>query len=80
LIGKYWAIENRLHYRQDVTLREDATRATIGNSGQNIAILNNLVVGLCLQKGIQNLAKARRLFNAKPERALALITTRNPFL
>jgi predicted transposase YbfD/YdcC len=80
LIGKYWGIENGLHYRRDVTLQEDATRATIGNSGQNIAILNNVVIGLCLQKGIQNLAKARRLFNAKPERVLALITTRNTFL
>jgi predicted transposase YbfD/YdcC len=80
LIRKYWGIENGLHYRRDVTLREDATRSTIGNAGQNIAILNNLVIGLCLQNGFQNLAKARRLFNAKPECALALITTRKPFL
>jgi predicted transposase YbfD/YdcC len=80
LIRKYWGIENGLHYRRDVTLREDATRSTIGNAGQNIAILNNLVIGLCLHNGFQNLAKARRLFNAKPECALALITTRKPFL
>jgi predicted transposase YbfD/YdcC len=71
----YWGIENSLHYRRDVTLREDATRLTVGNSGHNIAILNNLVVSLCLQAGFDNLAKARRLFNAKPEQALELMTS-----
>jgi predicted transposase YbfD/YdcC len=80
LIRKYWGMENGLHYRRDVTLREDATRSTVGSAGQNIATLNNRVIGLCLQNGFQNLAKARRLFNAKPECALALITTRKPFL
>jgi hypothetical protein len=38
-----------------------------------MAILNNLVIGLCLQLGLDNLAKARRLFNAKPAQALSLI-------
>jgi predicted transposase YbfD/YdcC len=73
LVRHYWGIESGLHYRRDVTLHEDATRLTIGNSGHNMAILNNLVVGLCLQIGFDNLAKARRLFNAKPDRALCLI-------
>jgi hypothetical protein len=76
LIRNYWGIENGLHYWRDVTLHEDATRLTVGNSGQNMAILNNLVIGLCSKHGFQNLAKARRLFNAKPDRALALLTTR----
>jgi predicted transposase YbfD/YdcC len=80
LVRKYWGIENGLHYRRDVTLHEDATRLTVGNSGQNMAILNNLVIGLCSKQGFQNLAKARRLFNAKLDRALALITQANPFL
>jgi predicted transposase YbfD/YdcC len=76
LVRKYWGIENGLHYRRDVTLQEDATRLTVGNSGQNMAILNNLVIGLCSKQGFRNLASARRLFNAKPDRALALLTTR----
>lgn len=75
LIRRYWGIENGLHYRRDVTLREDATRLTVGNSGQNMAVLNNLVISLCFKKGYQNLAKARRLFNARPDCALALIST-----
>lgn len=75
LSRKYWGIENGLHYRRDVTLHEDATRLTIEKSGHNMAILNNLVIGLCLQIGFANLAKARRLFAAKPDQALALITS-----
>jgi hypothetical protein len=31
------------------------------------------VIGLCMRKGYSNLAKACRLFNAKPELALNLI-------
>jgi predicted transposase YbfD/YdcC len=81
LTREYWGIENGLHYRRDVTLQEDATRLTLGHSGHNLAILNNFTIGLCLEQGFTNLAKARRLFSAKPEKALELLTTaHNPFL
>ena len=73
LIQDYWGIENGLHYRRDVTLREDATRLTLGQAGHNMAILNNLVIGLCLSHGFQNLAHARRRFCARPQEALQLI-------
>jgi predicted transposase YbfD/YdcC len=75
LVRHYWGIESGLHYRRDVTLHEDAIRLTIGKSGHNMAILNNLVVGLCLQIGFDNLPKSRRLFNAKPDQALGLIVS-----
>jgi predicted transposase YbfD/YdcC len=74
---EYWKIENGLHYRRDVTFREDATRLTIGDAGHNMAILNNLAIGLCLYNGYPNVASARRLFGAHPETALALITKNN---
>jgi predicted transposase YbfD/YdcC len=75
LTRQYWGIENGLHYRRDVTLHEDGTRLTIGNSGHCMAILNNLTIGLCLEHGHDNLAKARRLFAAKPDQALELLTS-----
>lgn len=75
LIREYWGIENGLHYRRDVTLREDATRLTLGQAGHNMAILNNLVIGLCFSHGFQNLAHARRRFCARPQEALQLILT-----
>jgi len=69
----YWGIENGLHYRRDVTLHEDATRATAGHTGHNLAIFNNLVISLTLSNGHRNLPRARRLFDAHPEKALDLI-------
>ena len=73
LSREYWGIENGLHYRRDVTLREDATRLTVRQSGHNMAILNNLVLGLCLHRKLNNLAQARRHFCARPDQALKLI-------
>jgi len=73
LLRSYWGIENGLHYRRDVTLHEDDTRLTVGQAGHNMAIINNLAIGLCLRNGHDNLAKARRRFSAKPAEALKLI-------
>jgi len=75
LIREYWGIENGLHYRRDVTFHEDATRLTVGRAGHNMAILNNLVIGLCLSQHLHNLAHARRRFSARPHEALHLILT-----
>jgi hypothetical protein len=78
LFREYWKIESGLHYRRDVTLREDATRLTVGSAGHNMAILNNLVIGLCLSIGFDNLAQARRFFSAQPKAALDLLISANP--
>lgn len=75
LTREYWGIENGLHYRRDVTFHEDETRLTVGQAGHNMAIINNLVIGLCLSQGFQNLAHARRRFSAHPHEALQLILT-----
>lgn len=81
LTRQYWGIESGLHYRRDVTLREDSTRLTVGAAGHNMAILNNLLIGLCIRNGWVNIAKARRMLCAHPKYALELIvSTKNPFL
>ena len=69
-IREFWGIENGLHYRRDVTLHEDATRLTLGHAGRTMAILNNVVLGVCLRLGMPNVAQARRYFCARPDRAL----------
>lgn len=74
-IRAYWKIENGLHYRRDVTLREDQTHMTKGRAGQAMACLNNLVIGLVFGKtNFAYLPPARRFFDAQPSRAFALIT------
>jgi predicted transposase YbfD/YdcC len=61
----YWGIENGLHYRRDVTLKEDATRISQPRLATVMATINNFVVGLSQKLGYDNLASARRVFNAR---------------
>jgi predicted transposase YbfD/YdcC len=69
----YWGIENGLHYRRDVTLREDYTRLTKGSAGQVMACLNNLILGILLsKKKYRTIPAARRYFSAHPTEALNL--------
>lgn len=61
----HWRIENQLHYRRDVTLREDATRMQQAHQARVVATLNNFVVALANYLGFSNLPSARRFFQAK---------------
>jgi predicted transposase YbfD/YdcC len=70
----YWGIENGLHYRRDVTLREDYTRLTKGKAGHAMACLNNLILGILLsKKRFRTIPVARRYFNAHPDEAINLL-------
>jgi predicted transposase YbfD/YdcC len=72
-IRSYWGIESGLHYRRDVTLREDYTRLTKGRAGQAMACLNNLILGILLSKKMfRTIPTARRYFSAHPVEALNL--------
>jgi predicted transposase YbfD/YdcC len=64
-IRNYWGIENGLHYRRDKTLQEDATRMKHPHQAEVMAVLNNFIVGFSRQFGFENLAEARRFFDAK---------------
>lgn len=72
---QYWRIETGLHYRRDVTFREDATRMTIGAAGRILASVHNLVIGLIKKAGFTNAAKARRYFEGHLQEAFSLLTT-----
>jgi len=71
----HWGIETGLHYRRDVTLKEDATRMTTGRMGKVLASINNLVLALIRQAHFHNAAQARRWFAAHLSQAFALLTT-----
>jgi len=72
-VRDYWGIENGLHHRRDVTLREDDTRITHPALAQAMASLNNLVIALTRQLGWPCLPQARRHYDAHPLEALALL-------
>jgi predicted transposase YbfD/YdcC len=72
-IRQYWQIENRLHWRRDVTLGEDGCTVSRGQTPQVLAMLNNVILALVDRLGIANLAAQQRVFDAHPQQALNLI-------
>lgn len=75
LTREHWGIENGLHYRRDVTFKEDACRQTSKRGGRVLAVLNNLTIGILRKKGWENIAKARRYYAALIDEALSLLMT-----
>lgn len=73
LVRQHWHIENRSHWRRDVTLGEDACRVTVGQVPQVLAALNNCVLALVDFLQQSNLATATRFFCARPHKALDLL-------
>jgi len=73
LVRQHWGIENGLHYRRDVTFREDAGRTKNWNLAQAFAVIHNLVLALLTHAGHTNLAQARRHYSAHPDQALRLL-------
>lgn len=70
---KHWCIENRLHYRRDVTLGEDAGQVRIKGAPQVIAALNGGVLAIADLLGIKNLAKQMIYYCAEPQKILQLL-------
>jgi hypothetical protein len=75
LIHSCWGIENGLHYRRDVTLREDPTRMSKQNAARRMTCLNNLVLSILIGKlKFRYLSSPRHYFAAFPSHAIALLT------
>ena len=66
-------MENGLHYRRDVTFKEDRVRQTAKNGGRVLATLNNLTLGILRKLGWENIAQARRHYEAWIDEALNLL-------
>lgn len=70
-----YTIENRLHWRCDVTLGEDACQTRTGPVPSLLAQLNSTVLSLMDRAGVGNVARQMRYFDAHVEQALALLLT-----
>ncbi len=73
LTRNHWRIENGLHYRRDVTFKEDRVRKKSKSGGQIMAALNNLAIGILRKIGWENIARARRFYEAQIKKGLELI-------
>ena len=70
---KHWWIENRLHYRRDVTLGEDASQVRSQGAPEVLAALNGGLLALLDFQGVKNVAKHMRHLCAQPREALQLL-------
>jgi hypothetical protein len=75
LIRGHWSIENRLHFRRDVALAEDACRVRKGTAPHALAVLNSFVLALFDFCGMTNTTQYMRHFDAQPLRAVHLLLT-----
>jgi predicted transposase YbfD/YdcC len=73
---KHWHIENRLHYRRDVTLGEDACQVRVKGAPQALAALNGGILALMDWLEVRNVASQMRHFCAHPHEALQLLLGR----
>jgi len=73
MIRDRWHIENRVHWRRDVTLKEDASQVREGQTPHALAALNNVVLTLMDYLEVPNMAAQIRVFEARLEDALSLI-------
>ena len=62
----HWGIENRLHWVRDVSLGEDACRAKVGHSPQNLAAFRNVGLSLLRLSGVNEILSTLRDFASKP--------------
>jgi predicted transposase YbfD/YdcC len=69
----HWCIENRSHYRRDVTLGEDACQVRINKAPEVLAALNGAILAIMDFLGVKNMAKQMRYYAAKPGEALQLL-------
>ena len=73
LLRCHWHIENRSHYRRDVTLGEDASQLRTDGAPLALAALNGTVLALMDWLQVSNVPSQMRRFCARPEEALALL-------
>jgi len=70
---KHWSIENRLHYRRDVTLGEDACQVRVKGAPPVLAAINGGVLALMDFLGVKNVASRMRHFDEHYGEVLSLI-------
>lgn len=69
----HWHIENQAHYVRDVTCREDAGQAWVGQTPQALAALRNSALALFRLAGWTNMAAAFRHVAVSSARAFSLL-------
>ena len=72
---EHWSIENRLHWRRDVSLAEDACQVRKGSAPHVLAVLNSFVLALFDFCQVPNVKQHMRCLDAHPLQAIQLLLT-----
>jgi predicted transposase YbfD/YdcC len=70
---EHWSIENRLHYRRDGALAEDACQVRKGSAPHVLAVLNSFVLALFDFCHVSNVKQHMRFLDAYPLQAVRLL-------
>jgi predicted transposase YbfD/YdcC len=73
---KHWSVENRLHYRRDVTLGEDASQVRIKGAPETLAVINSGILALMDYLGVKNVVSMMQHFDYHYHEALQLLLGR----
>ena len=73
LVRQHWHLENRVHWRRDVTLGEDGCQVKQSAAAQVLAAVNNSVLMLMDSLGVENVKAQMREFAAHPLTSVALL-------
>lgn len=73
LLRAHWCIENRLHWRRDVTLGEDHCQVRKGEAPRVLAVLNSFLLAVFDFLGVCNVPQQMRIFAARPLQAVRLL-------
>jgi predicted transposase YbfD/YdcC len=71
----HWSIENRLHWRRDVSLGEDGCQTRTGTAPGILARLNSAVLSVMDRLGIRNVPRQARFFDAHVDQAVQVLLT-----
>lgn len=69
----HWSVENRLHWRRDVTLGEDRCGVRFPAVAQMLAVLNTVVLSLMDAHRVSNVVRQLPRFASYPDEALAWV-------
>jgi predicted transposase YbfD/YdcC len=75
-----WAIENKIHWVRDVTLREDASQVKTRFRPRIMATFRNLAIGLIRQAGYTKIAATIRRIRSDPHLLLSILGLQIPTL
>jgi predicted transposase YbfD/YdcC len=75
LIRAHWSIENRLHWRRDVTMQEDHSQVRTHRAPALLALLNSTILALMDLLGVSNVPAQMRIYAARPWEAVHLLLT-----